>query len=91
MHRRTYLVLLIRYQLNSRSSGRSEIKVIGQQCLNHKISFRFYIISLECLTFHPSQNLPKTDHAFTAFKRDIPVLRVFFILSKCWRKDDNKA
>ena len=51
---------------------RSEIRVIGQQYFNHKISFRFYIISQESLTFHPSQNLPKTDHAFTAFIRGIP-------------------
>ena len=67
MHRQTYLVLLIPYQLNLKCRRRSKIMVIGQQYFNHKISFRFYIISLECLTFHPSQNLPKTDHAFTAF------------------------
>ena len=95
MHRQTYLVLLTRYQLNLRCRRRSEIMVIGQQYFNHKISFRFYIISQESLTFHPSQNLPKTDHAFTAFTafiRDIPVLCVFFfILSRRWRKDDNKA
>ena len=43
MHRRTYLMLLIPYKLNSRCSGRSDIKAIGQQYLSHRISFRFYI------------------------------------------------
>ena len=79
MHRQTYLLLLIRYQLNLKCRRRSEIMAIsGQQYFNHEISFRFYIISQESLTFHPSKNLPKTDHAFTAFIRDIPVLCVFF-------------
>ena len=92
MHRQTYLLLLIRYQLNLKCRRRSEIMAIsGQQYFNHEISFRFYIISQESLTFHPSKNLPKTDHAFTAFIRDIPVLCVFFMFSRCWRKDDNKA
>ena len=81
MHRRTYLVLLIRYQLNSRCSGRSEIKAIGQQCSNHKISFRFYIISLECLTFSSVAKSTKNwSCLYCLHKRHSSPMRFFHII-----------
>ena len=73
MNRQTYLVLLIRYQLNLKCRRKSEIMAIsGQQYFNQY--------------FHPSQNLPKTDHAFTAFIRGIPALYVFFHIFKMLEK-----
>ena len=87
IHKQIYLMPLIRYQLNSRSRGRSEIKAIGQY-FNNKISFGFYItISKEFLTSHQSQNLPKNDHAYSTLKRDISVLCDFLYFQlRCLRE-----